>query len=75
MDPQDRKLQQRIVRRKKKVQRLIREQEVYLATLDPDNNQRWGDYLQLLSRSRNKLQRLKQELLALEAGHLPGAWA
>ncbi len=73
MDTQDRKLQQRIARRKEKVQQLIEQQNVYLAVLDPDNYQCWGDYLQVQSRSRNKLHQLKQELLALETGHFPGA--
>ena len=74
MDPQERKLQQRISRRKEKVQRLIDEQEAYLSTLDPNNFQRRQDYLRALSQAHNKLHRLKQEQLALEAGQLPGTW-
>ena len=74
MDPQERKLQQRISRRKEKVQRLIDEQEAYLSALDPDNFQHRQDYLRDLSQAHNKLHRLKREQLALEAGQLPGVW-
>ncbi|OPL09771.1 MAG: hypothetical protein AVO34_04975 [Firmicutes bacterium ML8_F2] len=74
MNSQERKLQQRIARRKEKVQRLIGQQEAYLSALDPVNYRRRRDYLRVLSQSRNKLNRLKRELLALEAGQLPGAW-
>ena len=72
MDPQDRKLQQRVARRKEKVQRLIRDQEARLAALDSSTFLRHKDYLQAMSIVRNKLYRLEQELLALEAGHLHG---
>ena len=74
MDPQDRKLQQRISRRKDKVQRLIERQEAYLSTLDLDNFQHRQDYLRVLSQARNNLHQLKREQLALEAGQLPGGW-
>ncbi len=60
MDPQERKLQQRIARRKEKVRHLIGQQEAYLSTLDPANYRHRCDYLRVL--------------LALEAGKLPGAW-
>lgn len=73
MDPQDRKLRQRIARRKEKVGRLIEQQEAYLSALAPDNYRRRQDYLRALSQVRNKLNRLKREQLALEAGQLPGA--
>ena len=74
MYPQDRKLQQRITRRMEKVRKLIQEQEDRLANLEPENYERHQDYLHVLSQYNNKLQRLKQELLALEAGKLPGSW-
>ncbi len=74
MNPQNRKLRLRIARRKEKVQRLIEQQEAYLATLDPDNYQHRQDYLRVLSQSRKKFNQLKWELLALKDGNLPGAW-
>ncbi|MDO9535517.1 MAG: hypothetical protein Q7J85_09365 [Bacillota bacterium] len=70
MDPQERKLQQRIARRKEKVQRLIGEQETILTALDSLTFLRQQDYLRALSLARNKLHRLKQELLVLESGRL-----
>ena len=71
MNSQDRKLKQRITRRKEKVQRLIGEQEAILATLDPvPDRHHQQDYLRALSLARNKLHRLKQELLVLESGRL-----
>ncbi|MDI6773721.1 MAG: hypothetical protein QME77_14220 [bacterium] len=63
----DRKQRQRIARRKEKVQRSIVQQEARLAALRPEAHQRWQDYLRTLSWGRNKLRRLKRELLALEA--------
>lgn len=72
VDPQDRKLQQRIARRELKVQRLIREQETRLAALDSATFLRQQDYLQAMSIVRKKLYYLEQELSALEAGRLPG---
>ena len=45
-----------------------------MAALEPENYERHQDYLNVLSQYNNKLQRLKQELLALEAGKLPGSW-
>ena len=70
MDTYDRKLKQRIARRKEKVERMIGEQEAVLATLDPMIYQCQQDYLQALSKERNKLYRLKQELLVLKSGRL-----
>lgn len=70
MDTQDRKLKQRIARRKEKVQRLIVEQEAFLTTIDPMVYRHRQDYLRALSSGRNKLHRLKQELLVLESGQL-----
>lgn len=72
MNPQDRKLQQRIARRKEKVQRLIEQQKNRLAALDSAAFLRHKDYLQAVSIVRKKLYRLEQEFLALEAGKLPG---
>ncbi len=70
MDAQDRKLKQRIVRRKEKILRLVGEQEAILATLDPMAYRHRQDYLRALGLVRNKLYRLKQELLVLESGRI-----
>jgi hypothetical protein len=71
MDAQDRKLHLRIARRKAKVLQLIAKQEAYMATLGPmPDRQHRKKYLQTLSAERNKLYRLKQELLVLESGRL-----
>ena len=70
MDTQERKLKDRIERRKEKVQRQMNEQEAYLATLDPATYQYRKDYFQALSTGRKKLYRLKQELLVLDSGRL-----
>ncbi len=75
MNAQERKLLQRIARRKGKVQRLIREQEARLAALDSATFLRQQDYIQATSLVRKKLYSLEQELAALEAGRLPGPWA
>ncbi len=55
MNSQNRKLRLRIARRKEKVQRLIEQQEAYLATIVPDNYQHRQDYLRDLSQSRKNL--------------------
>ena len=70
----DRKLRQRIARRKEKVRRLIGEQEANLAVLDSADYPRREDYLRALHLTRGKLHQLKREFLALEAGRLPGPW-
>ncbi len=75
MNPQDRKRQQRIARRKEKVQRMIRQQEARLAALDAATFLRQQDYIQATSLVRKKLYSLEQELAALEAGRLPGPGA
>ncbi|GEM_PF-2409943 len=75
MNAQERKLLQRIARRKGKVRRLIREQEARLAALDSATFLRQQDYTQATSLVRKKLYSLEQELAALEAGRLPGPWA
>jgi hypothetical protein len=72
LDTQNRKLQQRVARRKEKVQRLIEEQEANLTTLDLMTDRPRQDYLRALSLARNKLHRLKQELSVLESGRLLG---
>jgi len=71
MDTQDRKLNERIARRKEKVQRLIEEQEAILAALGPmPDRQHRQEYLRTLISGQNKIRRLKQELLVLESGRL-----
>ena len=71
LDAQESKLKEWIDRRKAKGQRLIKEQgEAYLATMDSKTYQHRQDYLRALSSGKNKLYRLKQELLTLEAGRL-----
>jgi hypothetical protein len=70
VDAQDRKLNQRITRRKEKVQRLIEEQEAILATLDSVNYQHQQDYHRALGLVRNKLYQLRQELSVLDSGRL-----
>jgi len=71
LETQDRKLNQRIIRRKDKVQRLIEEQEAILAALGPMPDRQYRqDYFRALISGQNKLHRLKQELLVLESGRL-----
>jgi len=71
---QNRKVQQKIARRKEKVQRMISEQETRLAALDSAIFLRQEDYQKAVSIVRKKIYRLEHELSALEAGYLPGAW-
>ena len=70
----NRKMQLRIARRKEKVQRLIREQDAHLETLDLAAFPHQRDYLRAVRKSRSKLHRLERELSSLEDGHLPGPW-
>ena len=70
MNRQERKIRQRIARRKEKVQRMIGEQENRLTALDSVTYLRQEDYQRALRHVRNKLYRLKQELQALESGIL-----
>jgi hypothetical protein len=70
LETQDRKLKERIERRKEKGLRLIEEQESHLAAMNPANFQHRQDYFQALSIDWNKLSRLKQELSVLESGRL-----
>jgi hypothetical protein len=74
MYPQNQKVQQKISRRKVKVQRLIKEQETRLAAIDPSTFSSHKDYLQSMSMVRKKLNHLEKELIELEAGKLPGGW-
>ncbi len=74
MYPQNQKIQQRIARRKVKVQRLIKEQEARLAAIDSSTFPNHKDYLQSMSMVRKKLNHLEKELAELETGKLPGAW-
>jgi hypothetical protein len=75
LDDQNRKLQQKIARRKEKVQRMIREQKERLAALDSAIFLRQEDYQKAVSMVRKKLYRLEQELSSLEVGNLPREWA
>jgi hypothetical protein len=70
VNPQERKLKQRIVRRKEKVQRLNGEQEAHLAVLDAATFLHQQDYFKAASMVRKKLYHLEQELLVLESGWL-----
>ena len=70
MDAQDRKLKERIARRKDKVQRLIGEQEAHLAALDSATFLHKQDYYKAASAVRKRLYHLEQELLVLESGRL-----
>ena len=70
MKNQERRFQQRITRRKEKVQGMIKEQKTKLAALDTMTYLRQEDYRQALERGRNRLYRLQQELWGLESGLL-----
>lgn len=70
MKNQERRFQQRITRRKEKVQGMIKEQKTKLAALDTITYLRQEDYRQALERGRNRLYRLQQELWGLESGLL-----
>ena len=73
MYPQNRKQQQRIAKRKVKVQQMIKEQEASLAAINPDEYDNQQDYQRALKQYKSKLERLQQELRTLEAGKMPGA--
>lgn len=70
MKNKERRFQQRIVRRKEKVQRMIKAQQTKLSALDTVTYLRREDYQQASEKVRNKLYRLQQELRGLEAGLL-----
>ncbi len=70
MNTQERKLQQRIARRKEKVLRQIEEEENRLAALDSVTYLRHEDYLHDKKIIKSKLYRLKEELKNLESGRL-----
>ena len=70
MDPSERKLNQRIARRKEKVEKMITKQKIIIKGMDPFAYQDYTDYLRELSSATNKLHRLEQELMILESGKL-----
>ena len=70
MDPNERKLNQRIVKRKEKVEKMITKQKIIIKGMDPSEYQDHKDYLRDLSSATQKLHRLEQELIILESGHL-----
>lgn len=70
MPTRERKIQQRIARRKRKVRRMIREQEVRVAALEAVTYLRQEDRRRTMERAKNKLYRLKQELRGLKSGLL-----
>ena len=72
MNFQDRKFQQRIARRKEKVERLIHEQEARLAALEEAAFLRQQDYHEAKNSAKKKLYRLEKELTLLNEGYLPG---
>ncbi len=72
MTTPDRKLNLRIARRKKKIQRLIEQQQKQLDTFRAEDYPDQQDYWQALNQERGKLHRLEHELKILESGRLPG---
>ena len=70
MHIRERRIQQRIDRRKRKVRRMIREQKVRLAALDDVTFLHQEDRRQALARIKNKLHRLEKELRGLKSGML-----
>jgi len=71
MSADDPKRQQRIARRKERVQRLIAEQETRLAAVGLVIYARRKDCIRNLSWTLDKLHRLRQELSALKAARCP----
>lgn len=70
MANQERKLQQRIARRREKVLRQIEEEEARLAAMDSVTYLRQEDYVHDKQLIQNKLYRMQQELKNLENGRL-----
>ncbi len=70
MDTQDRKLKQRITRRREKVERMIEEQKARLAALESATFLHQQDHYKATGMVREKLYRLEQELMVLESGRL-----
>lgn len=70
MNTRERKIKQRIERRKEKVLRMIGEQEALLIALEAVIFLRREDYRGAQEQIRGKLYRLQQELQALESGIL-----
>jgi len=73
-NPIDRKLQQRIERRKKKIKRMIEYLENRLIALDSVVFLRQEDQQKTLARIFRRLSRLKHEQRILESGRLPGSF-
>ena len=71
MNSQDRKIKQRIARRRQKVTLLIAKQEIVLSGLDEKDFASRKDYVTALAAARHKISRLRRELMVLEAGKLP----
>jgi len=70
MDPDDRKLNQRIAKRKDKVEKMITRQKLIIKNIDPTAYKDHKDYLRELSATTQKLNRLEQELIILKSGRL-----
>ena len=68
MDPEERKLNQRIIKRKEKVMEMIANQQSIIDNLDPSSYHNQSYYLKALSIATHKLHRQQQELLILESG-------
>ncbi len=70
MNPDERKLNQRITRRKEKVIKLVAQQEAEISRIDMIEYQQYKDYVHDMGLAVHKLNRLKQELAILESGRL-----
>ena len=70
MNTQNRKLKQRIVRRKEKVERMIEEQKARLAALESATFLHQQDHYKATGLVREKLYHLEQELMVLKLGWL-----
>ncbi len=70
MDTQDRKLKQRITRRRDKVERMIAEQKARLAALVSATLLHQQDHYKATGMVREKLYHLEQELMVLKLGRL-----
>ena len=70
MDPEERKLNQRIIKRKEKVKEMIDTQQSIIDNLDPSSYHNQSYYFRALSVATRKLHRLQQELVILESGRL-----
>lgn len=70
MDTAERKLNQRIARRKEKVGKMIAQQKALIKSINPSAYEHHMDYLRDLSSATHKLHGLQQELAILESGRL-----